>query len=56
MEEDRDYYDLPLLKQVYHGKISNEESTLKLEKFGKDGCYLIRDSEREPGTYVLAVL
>ncbi|XP_059832942.1 SH2 domain-containing protein 1A [Hypanus sabinus] len=41
---------------VYHGKINRERGEMLLSKSGKDGSYLIRDSESMPGVYCLCVL
>ncbi|XP_029463736.1 SH2 domain-containing protein 1A [Rhinatrema bivittatum] len=41
---------------VYHGKISRETVEKVLTDAGKDGSYLLRDSESIPGVYCLCVL
>ncbi|XP_053329556.1 SH2 domain-containing protein 1A isoform X2 [Spea bombifrons] len=41
---------------VYHGKISRETGEKLLSAAGKDGSYLLRDSESVPGMYCLCVL
>ncbi|KAM8952879.1 SH2 domain-containing protein 1A [Pelodytes ibericus] len=41
---------------VYHGKISREEGEKLLTDVGKDGSYLLRDSETVLGMYCLCVL
>nr|XP_033802176.1 SH2 domain-containing protein 1A [Geotrypetes seraphini] len=41
---------------VYHGKISREAVEKVLMDAGKDGSYLLRDSESIPGVYCLCVL
>uniref|UniRef100_V9LFY0 SH2 domain-containing protein 1A-like protein n=1 Tax=Callorhinchus milii TaxID=7868 RepID=V9LFY0_CALMI len=41
---------------VYHGNINRETGEKLLSKSGKDGSYLIRDSESRPGVYCLCVL
>ncbi|KAM4664737.1 SH2 domain-containing protein 1A [Discoglossus pictus] len=41
---------------VYHGKISRETGEHLLCEAGKDGSYLLRDSETVPGMYCLCVL
>ncbi|XP_078078608.1 SH2 domain-containing protein 1A-like isoform X2 [Mustelus asterias] len=40
----------------YHGRISQAETEDLLAASGKDGSYLIRDSETIAGTYCLCVL
>ncbi|KAG7464898.1 hypothetical protein MATL_G00170490 [Megalops atlanticus] len=41
---------------VYHGAISKETGERLLGEAGKDGSYLIRNSESMPGVYCLCVL
>ncbi|XP_030065327.1 SH2 domain-containing protein 1A [Microcaecilia unicolor] len=41
---------------VYHGKVSREAVEKVLTDAGKDGSYLLRDSESIPGVYCLCVL
>ncbi|KAG8448009.1 hypothetical protein GDO86_015202 [Hymenochirus boettgeri] len=41
---------------VYHGNISREMGEQLLSNAGKDGSYLLRDSESMPGMYCLCVL
>ncbi|XP_038674582.1 SH2 domain-containing protein 1A-like [Scyliorhinus canicula] len=40
----------------YHGRIGQAETEDLLASAGKDGSYLIRDSETVPGTYCLCLL
>ncbi|KAI7813294.1 SH2 domain containing 1A duplicate a isoform X1 [Triplophysa rosa] len=40
----------------YHGDISKKRAEEILSKAGRDGSYLIRDSERLPGSYCACVL
>ncbi|CAL8262827.1 unnamed protein product [Lota lota] len=41
---------------VYHRAISKEEGERRLAQDGRDGSYLIRNSETMPGVYCLCVL
>ncbi|XP_004073590.1 SH2 domain-containing protein 1A [Oryzias latipes] len=41
---------------VYHGPIGKEEGERRLGQDGRDGCYLIRNSDSLPGVYCLCVL
>ncbi|XP_069749029.1 SH2 domain-containing protein 1A-like isoform X2 [Narcine bancroftii] len=41
---------------VYHGNINREVGEKLLSRSGKDGSYLIRDSESMPGAFCLCVL
>ncbi|XP_078258192.1 SH2 domain-containing protein 1A-like [Rhinoraja longicauda] len=41
---------------VYHARITRAETEDRLASMGKDGSYLIRDSETVPGAYCLCVL
>ncbi|XP_034738903.1 SH2 domain-containing protein 1A-like [Etheostoma cragini] len=41
---------------VYHGPIGKEEGERRLAQDGRDGCYLIRNSDSVPGVYCLCVL
>ncbi|XP_041483163.1 phosphatidylinositol 3,4,5-trisphosphate 5-phosphatase 1-like isoform X3 [Lytechinus variegatus] len=40
----------------YHGRISRLETESLLQKTGKDGSFIVRDSENIKGAYVLSVL
>ncbi|XP_026887220.1 SH2 domain containing 1A duplicate a [Electrophorus electricus] len=40
----------------YHGAISKLRAEQLLAAAGRDGCFLIRDSETMPGTYCICVL
>uniref|UniRef100_A0A8C3G3X2 SH2 domain containing 1A n=1 Tax=Cyclopterus lumpus TaxID=8103 RepID=A0A8C3G3X2_CYCLU len=44
--------DLP----VYHGPIGMEEGERRLAQDGRDGGYLVRDSDSVAGVYCLCVL
>ncbi|KAM9377230.1 SH2 domain containing 1A duplicate a [Pholidichthys leucotaenia] len=41
---------------VYHGPIGKEEGERRLAQDGRDGCYLVRDSDTVPGVFCLCVL
>ncbi|CAK6967725.1 SH2 domain-containing protein 1A-like [Scomber scombrus] len=41
---------------VYHGPIGKEEGERRLAQDGREGCYLIRNSDSVPGVYCLCVL
>ncbi|XP_068182028.1 SH2 domain-containing protein 1A-like [Antennarius striatus] len=41
---------------VYHGPIGQEEGVRRLGQDGRDGCYLIRNSDSTPGAFCLCVL
>uniref|UniRef100_A0A8C5CHY9 SH2 domain-containing protein n=1 Tax=Gadus morhua TaxID=8049 RepID=A0A8C5CHY9_GADMO len=41
---------------VYHKAIGKEEGERRLGQDGREGCYLIRNSETMPGVYCLCVL
>lgn len=42
--------------RVYHGPIGKAEGERRLGQDGRDGCYLVRDSDSLPGVYCLCVL
>ncbi|XP_068448294.1 SH2 domain-containing protein 1A-like [Clinocottus analis] len=41
---------------VYHGPIGMQEGERRLALDGRDGCYLVRDSDSVTGVYCLCVL
>ncbi|XP_059202467.1 SH2 domain-containing protein 1A-like [Centropristis striata] len=41
---------------VYHGPIGKEEGERRLAQDGRDGCYLVRNSDSVAGVYCLCVL
>ncbi|CAJ1058252.1 SH2 domain-containing protein 1A-like [Xyrichtys novacula] len=41
---------------IYHGPIGKEEGERRLAQDGRDGCYLLRNSDSVPGVYCLCVL
>ncbi|KAL4656820.1 SH2 domain-containing protein 1A-like isoform X1 [Arapaima gigas] len=44
-----------MFHDIYYGKISKEETERLLQHHGRDGSFLARDSESEPGAYCLCV-
>ncbi|RXG72389.1 Ras GTPase-activating protein 1 [Armadillidium vulgare] len=49
--------NLPLkVLRWYHGRLDRAQSEERLKQFGKLGSYLIRESDRRPGSYVLSYL
>ncbi|XP_031414901.1 SH2 domain-containing protein 1A-like [Clupea harengus] len=43
------------MESIYYGKISKEVTERLLQRFGKDGSYLLRDSESLTGVLCLCV-
>lgn len=41
---------------IYHGPIGKEEGERRLGQDGRDGSYLLRNSDSVPGVYCLCVL
>ncbi|XP_069552956.1 SH2 domain-containing protein 1A-like [Brachyistius frenatus] len=41
---------------VYHGPIGKEEGERRLAQDGRDGCYLVRNSDSVPDVFCLCVL
>uniref|UniRef100_A0A3Q4HUT2 SH2 domain containing 1A duplicate b n=1 Tax=Neolamprologus brichardi TaxID=32507 RepID=A0A3Q4HUT2_NEOBR len=41
---------------VYHGPIGKDEGERRLGQDGRDGCYLVRNSDTVEGVYCLCVL
>ncbi|KAB7502503.1 Ras GTPase-activating protein 1 [Armadillidium nasatum] len=46
----------PPEERWYHGRLDRAQSEERLKQFGKLGSYLIRESDRRPGSYVLSYL
>ncbi|XP_033865014.1 SH2 domain-containing protein 1A-like [Acipenser ruthenus] len=44
-----------MFTSIYYGNISKDETERLLEKYGRDGSFLIRDSETVPGSFCLCV-
>ncbi|KAI4877121.1 hypothetical protein NFI96_026478 [Prochilodus magdalenae] len=44
-----------MLRCVYYWKIGQEDTERLLEKYGKDGSFLLRDSQSVPGALCLCV-
>ncbi|CAL4130451.1 unnamed protein product, partial [Meganyctiphanes norvegica] len=40
----------------YHGRLDRAQSEDRLKQFGKLGSYLVRESDRRPGSYVLSYM
>lgn len=47
---------LNFVDRWYHGRLDRQGSEERLRNFGKCGAYLIRESDRKPGSYVLSFL
>ncbi len=46
----------PLQKRWYHGRLDRYQSEERLRETGQNGTYLVRESDRKPGSYVLSYL
>lgn len=58
-EHDQDFnLDLtaPPLESWYHGRISRQTASDRLEMFGRPGAYLVRESVGQPGDYAISYL
>ncbi|KAK1169677.1 SH2 domain-containing protein 1A-like isoform X1 [Acipenser oxyrinchus oxyrinchus] len=44
-----------MFASIYYGKISKDETERLLEKYGREGSFLARDSETVPGSFCLCV-
>ncbi|AWP04517.1 putative SH2 domain-containing protein 1A-like isoform 2 [Scophthalmus maximus] len=44
-----------LVQSVYYGRIGSEATERLLERFGRDGSFLLRDSDTMQGAYCLCV-
>lgn len=48
--------NVAFLSRWYHGRINRRVAASRLEEVGRPGAYLVRDSESEPGSFVLSFL
>ncbi|XP_033127219.1 ras GTPase-activating protein 1-like [Anneissia japonica] len=46
----------PPENEWYHGRLDRATAEMRLQNSGKMGAYLVRESERKPGSYVLSYL
>lgn len=53
---DRPAIIAPPESEWYHGRLDRYSSEQRLRNTGKLGCYLVRESDRKPGSYVLSYL
>lgn len=44
-----------LVQSIYYGRIGSEATETLLETFGREGSFLLRDSETVQGAYCLCV-
>lgn len=52
--EEKILEDAPSESQWYHGRLDRAKAELRLEESKFSNCYLIRESDRKPGAYVLS--
>ncbi|XP_067664824.1 ras GTPase-activating protein 1-like isoform X1 [Haliotis asinina] len=43
-------------REWYHGRLDRQTAEVRLQEAGKEGSYLIRESDRKPGSFVLSYL
>lgn len=53
---DRPAIIAPPESEWYHGRLDRYSSEQRLRNAGKLGSYLVRESDRKPGSYVLSYL
>ncbi|XP_065195342.1 ras GTPase-activating protein 1-like [Sycon ciliatum] len=49
-------YNAPPEREWYHGRLDRKTAEERLRRYGHPGSYLVRESDRQPGTYSLSFL
>lgn len=49
-----DFAVIVFMYRWYHGRLDRNVAEDRLRQVGQLGCYLIRESDRKPGSYVLS--
>lgn len=55
VEEDPTY-EPPAEQEWYHGRLDRQTAEERLREAGRSGAYLVRESDRKPGSYVLSYM